>query len=545
MSERRVDRADRLLIVASLIGAAIFFSTLTRIWPLVGPTVAAPTFDPEQRAREVLHERGIDAPGLSASVRLGIQDDSLNYISKTLGNAAAQRLDAQGYGISLRVIAFKRDGDSDLRVITLDSRGGVIGWSQDLEEDEPGATVSDDTARAIAMKAAKDGLGLDVLTWSAKAASSREHSERKDHAFTWERDPNLGLPIKERVTITVAGDVPTYGRRSLVVPEAAKRQQTIDKSAPEGLEGIGVALVVITAVIAVSIFVRRLRGDALDLARPARWVGALAAMHFASEFLDAPALFYAWKPMWPWWISVLNHFVDSVRSDGWIWLVLFALFGAADSVDKESGARRAAALWSFGDGRLGAPGVSSGLIRGVLLGFVCGGVLASMALGFEAWGARLSLQPRGAFLEMINTSSPALATPLFFAKVAVIEELGYRVFGTTWLLSLTKRRWVAVLVPALIYGLSHAGLTFLPPDEPAWGRVLIMTTIGAIWGVAYLRWGALVVVTAHLFSDTFIFSWPRLATGRPEVVLPALVPLALPLLLAAAGAWLGRKQPDR
>jgi hypothetical protein len=50
------------------------------------------------------------------------------------------------------------------------------------------------------------------------------------------------------------------------------------------------------------------------------------------------------------------------------------------------------------------------------------------------------------------------------------------------------RKWIAIVVPAILYGASHTGLDFLPPAEPFWGRALALTVVGCVWGWAFLRY---------------------------------------------------------
>ena len=215
-------------------------------------------------------------------------------------------------------------------------------------------------------------------------------------------------------------------------------------------------------------------------------------------------------------------------------------------LDRESGVGRGASLWALGRGRFTDPSVAAASGRGFLVGLVCGGVLVGSVLALEAVaGARTMLQPRGFFFYALNSASPSLSTLLFFLNVALAEELGYRFFGATWLLSLTRRRWVAVLVPAVLYGLTHTTLDFLPPAEPFWGRPLALTLVGCVWGWAFLRYDALTVVLSHFTADLFIFNWPRLASGRAGPTVAALLVVSVPLLPACLEALRRRFRKDR
>jgi hypothetical protein len=182
-------------------------------------------------------------------------------------------------------------------------------------------------------------------------------------------------------------------------------------------------------------------------------------------------------------------------------------------------------------------------LRGFLVGLVCGGVLAGSVLAIEAaTGGWSPIQPQGFFFYAINSKAPAVATLLYFLMVALVEELAYRFFAGTWTRSLTGRRWLAIALPAILYGTTHTGLDFLPPADPFWGRAVALTLVGCVWGWAFFRFDALTVVLSHFTADLFIFNWPRLGSGDPMLVAQAAATVAVPLLPAALWFLLGRRR---
>ena len=81
----------------------------------------------------------------------------------------------------------------------------------------------------------------------------------------------------------------------------------------------------------------------------------------------------------------------------------------------------------------------------------------------------------------------------------------------------------------------------MPPAEPWWGRALVLSVVGCVWGWAFLRYGALTVVLSHFTADLFIFNWPRLASGQTAVVTISALTIAVPLLPALIWAAFLRK----
>jgi hypothetical protein len=258
-------------------------------------------------------------------------------------------------------------------------------------------------------------------------------------------------------------------------------------------------------------------------------------------------LLAGWDPLWPRWVATVADLAWRSQQSAWMFVVLFALVAAGDALDRAGVARgdgpRGATLWALGRGSVADPAVGLASARGFAIGLVCGGVMAAAVAALVALGGYASVQPRGFFFYGLNASAPSFATLAFFVNIALLEELGYRFFAGRWLLDVTRRRWVAVLVPAAVYGLTHTGLSFLPPAEPFWGRAVVMTLVGCVWGWAFLRYDALTVVTSHLTADLFIFNWPRLASTHLDVRLAAAATVAAPLLpaLVAGVAALARR----
>jgi hypothetical protein len=338
--------------------------------------------------------------------------------------------------------------------------------------------------------------------------------------------------------VVVSGDRVTAARRWLVVPAAGERAARAREAPVRALQTVGFALLVVGAIGALAVFLLRLRDGSARLARAAYWSAIVFACAFVTGALADYALLAGWDPLWPRWIARFTTLAGESQGTAWMFVVLFAFIAAGDALDREvTGAGdaggRGATLWRLGRGGIADPAVGMASLRGFAVGLVCGGVMAATVwLLQRTAGAYTGVQPTGFFFYALNSSVPSLATLLFFTNIALLEELGYRLFAGSWLLRVTGRRWMAVVLPAIVYGLTHTGLSFLPPVEPFWGRALVMTLVGCVWGVAFLRWDALTVVTSHLTADLFIFNWPRLASAHPEVRLAALLTVSAPLLPA-------------
>ena len=276
-----------------------------------------------------------------------------------------------------------------------------------------------------------------------------------------------------------------------------------------------------------------LRDGSARIVAPA-FVAALVATAAAATQLFDTGLMNYWDPLIPQWIYALRELGNYAISGTWGILVLFVVISAGDAIDRKSGAWRGESLWLLLRGRITHPAVGRASLNGFLVGLLCGGALAITVTALVHFaGASVALQPRGLFTNVIESRLPVVTSVLFFGSVALMEELGYRFFGGSWLMQVTGRRWIAIAMPAIVYGLTHTSLGFLPPADPFWARPLALTAVGAVWGLAFFRFDALTVVLSHLTADLFIFNWPRLSSDDRAVQVAAAVTVAIPLVPAA------------
>lgn len=535
------ERADLWLLLVAAACGVLFVASLGSIWPLVDTDLNADGTALERGARVFLaEERGFDLDGYRSASRMWVNGPALDWVESAFGQARAQAWIRDGLPLARYFVYFKKRGEVVWYVVDVHAEAGVQGWWRWTEEDEAGARLDVEEARGLVRAAIADSLRLDPADWQEKAVSTDALPERTDHRFTFERILSEEPELRERLRVTVAGERVIAARRSVPVPPAAEREARAAEAPERVLQTVGFALLALAALAAFFEFLWRLRDGTVRLGRAVFWPAVIFVCLIGTYLLQPSLLFLEWEPLWPRWVSSLQYLVQRTIFEQWMLLALLAVIAAGDALDRAGGFGRGESLWALSRGRLGDPAVGAASLRGFLVGLVCGAALAGSVLTMQQLlGAEVRLQPRAFFFYAINASSPSAITLLFFLNVALVEELGYRFFGGTWFLQRTGRRWVAIAVPAIVYGLTHTGLGFLPPAEPFWGRALALTLVGCVWGWAFLRYDALTVVLSHYTADLFIFNWPRLASGESGPTLAAAATIAVPLLPGLV--WLLRR----
>ncbi len=517
---------NRLLALAVL-SAALFFWSLSRLWPLAGVDVNEAPDKLIPQARDFLRTQGLDTNGYEAASALRLDGFALDYVTRTFGIGEAQRLIRSGEPLYFYQVVFKKRGNPDAIWVDIHSIRGAVGWGRTMQEDAPGAFLPADQARAIAQAAA------GVTGAEEKGQTERDRPARRDHVFVYESYLSRKPELRERISVTVSGAHVTAVQRQLVPPESARRDARRREAPVAALQMSSFILLGIGGLAAIVVFLTSLKRAEVRLRPAARWVVIIAVCYAITQALRPFDLLWRWDPLWPRIIANFQTIGFSLAQGAWIAFALFVVIAAGDVLDRRSGANRGRTLWLAGEGRLLDREIGVASARGFLVGLVCGGALvATLLLLQSVAGAWVGIQPQGFFFFAINSSVPALSTLLYFFMVAMVEESAYRFFAGTWLLSLTGKSWVAIAVPALLYGASHTGLDFLPPAEPFWGRAIALTVVGCVWGWAFLRFDALTVILSHFTADLFIFNWPRLGSGDPILVAKAIAVMCVPLVPA-------------
>jgi len=541
-----VTTLDRLLVVAALLAGLFFVYAIPQLWPLPDVDLNLDRSVLQEDARAFLVEQGFDVSEAEAAVKLRVERRLLDHLEETFPRDEVQAYLRDGHRVYYFDVLFKQAGQTATWRVDWHPEVGPIAWRKAVPDDAKGDKIDQEEARRRAVEAVERGLGLDLDDFKPVTASTTNKSNRNDHQFTWRRRVTKKPRLDQRVSVSVRGGEVTYASHTLEVPARARRAAKSAQAPRKLLEAVGFFLLAVGAVIAFLVFLTRLQSGGVKLGPALRWTAVVLVCLVATTALRQAWLFGLWEPLWPRWVSNLVEGLQFHVHKAWVFLVILAVIAAGGAIDRETGNSRGASLWRLSAGELAHPSVAAAAARGFGVGLVAGAVFA-LVVFLEVWltDGRIDLQPRFYFLTVLNAASPAWMSLIIFLPIALGEELGYRLFLGTWLESRTGRRWVAILVPALIYGLVHTDFSFLPPEHPWWGRAVAMTAIGIAWGWAFFRYDALTVVLSHWTADLLIYNWPRLASGRWETVVPSILVVLVPLLPVAAWLIWGRRSVAR
>jgi hypothetical protein len=260
---------ETALALLCIAAGVFFFASLGNLWPLVDTDLTVAPAALRQSASEFLEQRGFDLADHRSARRLVVSGRALDYVEQTFGRERAQEWIRGGWPLVYYNVQFKKRGETITYAVNLHPSGNVVGWQKMIQEDYPGARLPVEQARELALEALTGALGLDPETLEEKSASTSEQIDRRTHSFGFERTLSTTPELRERVTITVAGDEVIAGGRRLVVPEAARRERRARQAPGVALETFGFAMVAVAAMAAFFIFVGGVRSGAVRLGRGA------------------------------------------------------------------------------------------------------------------------------------------------------------------------------------------------------------------------------------------------------------------------------------
>jgi GNAT superfamily N-acetyltransferase len=115
---------------------------------------------------------------------------------------------------------------------------------------------------------------------------------------------------------------------------------------------------------------------------------------------------------------------------------------------------------------------------------------------------------------------------------AIAEELTFRLVGVSLLLWLTRRRWLALLVPGALWAFAH--LSYVRDPFYLRGIELLIAAV-FLEGLFFLRFDLTTTIVAHFAYNAGLGALPLLRSGEPYFVVSGLIVIAFMLAPVVPG----------
>ncbi len=448
-----------------------------------------------------------------------------------------------------RVRHFKEDVIKEVSY-AFSPTGDVLGFSQKIPEDDPGAALSADSALVIAEQSCVD-WNVDLSQWELVESSEEVRpSDRIDHFFVYERPDIKVGEAPYRLDLTISGDRLTEVDYDVKVPEAFKRRYREMRSTNETISEFAWGAILILYIlggIGVGLFFI-VRDRWLIWKKPLQWAMIVAVLSMLDQLNYLPL-------SWNWYDTAVStggfiteQVISAILNSILMGVMLWLTFMAAESLSRRAFPRHPQ-LWRLWSKQNGSSGEVLGYTAGGygLIAFDIAFVLVFYFFSEKVLGW---WSPVGAMVEpnILGTLYPWLSSVSTALQAGFMEECLFRaipIAGAALIGQKFGRRKqfiiVCLVVQAFIFGAGHANYA----QQPAYARVVELFLPSLFYGWVFIRFGLLPGILLHFAYDAVLMSLPLFIQSSKGIWFDRMMVIlltSLPVLLVlwrriTAGKW--------
>ena len=528
----RFDRADRRFVVACLavivLGAAIGRAGFTRAFPEASIDFKVTRDEAVRLGVEALRAHGFTVDGLRALATFDVDDEAKVFLERTLGLTKANPLFATSVPVwrwrvrwvkPLERLEYRASVAPDGRVLALRR----ILPEKDAAPD-PGAAAS----RALAEDAIRTDRGLDpaALRFIREVAENRP--ARTDRTYEWESEAIRFGDAAMRYLVEVQGDRVSRTSLHLEVPEKWRRDYQTLRSKNLAAGTVATFGLVLTLFAMLAVFLQRVRRKDVKWRWALSFAVAGALLQVLAALNELPVKLYDYDTADSWSGFLATALLGDLAGAIALGAALFLFVAAGEPLFREGHPEQPALgrILSWRALR------SKRFFRGLLLGYALTALFFAYQVVFYLAADRLGAWAPAdvPYSSLLGTWFPWLGVLVMGFTPATTEEFSSRMFSIPFVARFAPR-WVAVVVPAFIWGFAHS--TY--PNQPFWIRGVEVGAAGVLIGVVFLKAGMLPLLVWHFTVDAVYTALLLVRSSNPYfAVSGALAALVLLLPMAVA-----------
>jgi len=514
-------------------GAAIGVPLFSRAFPEASIDFRVTREEARAIAEKGLAARGFDVAGRRALGVFDHDDLAKVFLERELGLAKAVPLLGREVPVWRWSFRFVRPLEKgELRAFVAPT-GELLTFRRTLTEEAPAPDPGAARARALAEETLREHRGLDPATLRLVEATEERRPARVDRTYVWESEALRWNGAAMRYLVEVQGDRVGRSTLWLDVPEEWRQSYATLRSKNRAAGAAATFGLLLTAVALVVAFFDRLRR------RDVKWRWALGfglagtLLQAAASLNELPIALHGYDTTESWAGFVGQTLLADLGGACMLGVVLLLLVAGGEPEYRESYPEKPALGRVFSRRAFGTKRVFLGLLAGYAL---TAGFFAYQVLFYLAADRLGAWSPADVpYSNLLGTSFPWLGVLLMGFVPATTEEFSSRMFSIPFLARFSPT-WVAVGVPALIWGFAHAGY----PNQPFWVRGVEVGVAGLVVGAVMLKLDLFPLLVWHFTVDAVYTSLILVRSSNPYFAVSgaaAAGALLLPLLVAGVLAW--------
>jgi hypothetical protein len=486
-----------LWVVLGILGALFAYKYFFRAFPEASVNFQVSREEALTRARKFVRGLGEDVSGYQSAIVFNVDDNAKVYLERELGLQQANRLMSSELNIWFWDVRFFKPQQEEEFSVRVSPGGQIVGYTHVVPKSQGGASLDRAAAQTIAQNFLVDKLGTGMSGWDllSEEANSEKMPARVDWTFSWEKHDFRAKDAPYRLKVLVQGDSIGNSKEFLKVPEAWERSYERLRSGNNTLESVFIVPYLLLLGIAIWLGIQLTKNGKTTWG-PAIKLGLLATVMLFLQSLND----------WPLW-GASYHTTDSYSSFILLQIGRALLFAAATALTITLVLPAAEPLYRRsqpGQLRLSQVLARRGLrSKEFFSASVVGLSLAAAHIGFIVafymvatyYGAWAPQELN--YSDSVNTAFPWISGAAIGLLASLNEEFTFRLFAVPFFMRVTRSRWIAVIVPAFLWGFLHSNY----PQEPAYIRGVEIGIIGIIAGIVMLRWGIIATLIWHYTVD--------------------------------------------
>ncbi len=457
------------------------------------------------------------------------------FLQQTLGvEQSNQKISAEKLPIYAWRARWFKPLQKEEYAVRLSTEGDLVGFAHTIPEDAPGTNVSIAEAQVLAENFLNANTGWEAQRWERVDASSfTQPGGRVDHAFGWKSLDYSAGDSELRYSVTIQGNSLGSLDYWIKTPEAYLRNFSSQRSRAGFINDIAYFLGLLGFLMACAIALVSGKPDKKQALIPALLGAGVSLASYLNYLPLFPASYNTTQDYALFWSgAVMNAFFSATYT----FVMIFIAWMGGQALAKF--------VWPRQD-RILARGPERWIefsrsawrglmISGLHLGYVVTFYLLTSR--FLGWWSPIG---QGSASNVYATPFPFLEALDVGLNAALTEELLFRLAGISLILWISRKRWLALLIPGLLWAFAH--LSYV--SDPIYARGVELTFVALLDGFLFLQFGLLTTIVAHFSYNMIITSVALFQSSDPYYLFSGIVVLAILFALPLPGlvVWLKRR----
>ncbi|MFZ5879543.1 MAG: GNAT family N-acetyltransferase [Chloroflexota bacterium] len=532
---------DLLIAALGIAGGIVFLSLYDSALPDAAIDVSISRSQAEKIAETTLRDFGYDAEGYKSALSFSSDSNASYYLQRTLGvEETNRRLAAEDWPLYYWSVRWFKPLQKEEFRVYLAPDGRFLGLDHSVEETAPGADIPQAQAQVLAEDFLVRNAGWNPADWEAVESSSETlPGGRTDHTFVWKSNGFLAGESELRYWVIVRGDQVGHVYKYIKVPEAYQRQFATERNNAGLVNGIALALGFLGITGLALLSFRFTSPDFRRAAPPALLVGAVSLAAYLNSLPLLPFSYDTTENYAAFWFS---NIVGIALIGLFYTFMVLAIWMLGQAINKLAWPREDK-IWARGPMQWVT--FSRSALRGLFLGGIQLGYVVLFYLFAQnilGWWSPVT----SGYSNIFGTPFPFLFAYEVGLGAAVTEELIFRLIGIGLFLWMFRGRgrWLALLIPAVIWASAHTGYV----SYPIYARGVELTIVAIMLGLVFLKFDLTTTLMSHFTYNMMVVGIILLRSSEPYYQASGWIvvaTLAVPLLPGLIWAWrrAARKEP--